>query len=309
MPLVSVVIPCHNYGRFLSDAINSVLAQTHPDIELIVVDYESTDETEQIAAEYPEVRYLRRPDTGYAAARNDGLRACAGEFVLFLDADDRLLPDAVKSSVSCLQTHQDCAFAYGHIRYFDASGPAPHRGAGPAGCLDDDDPYAWMLRTNSPLRISGSVLYRRRLLEAAGGYADALRLAEDVDLHMRLARAHPICCNDTTVLEVRLHGAHTSRRWRIGLASAIAAQKRQRPYVDEHPKYSDDYRSGLRAARSYWGGHLAEETISLAAAGEAGGAIRNALALARFHPAGLTDVARFVVQRLQQRIASWTSSK
>lgn len=296
--LVSVVIPSHNYGSYLPDAIESVLAQTHPEIELIVVDYESTDDTARIVDGYPQARYLARPNRGYAAARNDGLRVSSGEFVLFLDADDKLVPDAIETGAACLEMHPECAFSYGHFRFFDASGPAPHRGAGPTGCLDVDDPYAWMLRTNSPLRGSGAVLYRRRHLEALGGYAAELRLAEDVDLHMRLARAHPICCNDTVVLEVRVHEAHTSRRWALGLANAVAAQKRQRPYVAEHPAYEDDYRAGLRAARSYWGGHLADETVTLLAGGAVRSAARNVATLARLYPVGLLNVARRAFRRL-----------
>src|SRR5690349_965873 len=102
MAIVSVVIPCHNYGRFLREAIESVLAQTHAEVELIVVDYESTDDTDRIVAGYPQVKYLRRSDRTLGVARNDGLAESVGEFLWFLDADDRLVPDAVESSVACL---------------------------------------------------------------------------------------------------------------------------------------------------------------------------------------------------------------
>ena len=312
MTLCSVVIPCHDYGRFLPGAIESVLAQAYPEVELIVVDYESTDDTPHVAAGYPRARYLRRPNLGVGAARNDGLRASAGEFVLFLDADDRLVvPDALATSAACLEAHPDCAFAYGHLRFFDDSGPARYRGAAPRGCLCDDDPYRWMLRMNNPLRIPGAVLYRRRILDEAGGFATDLATKNDLDLNMRLARAHPICCNDRAVLEHRIDYSHRSlsRNWRRGLADAVAVQRRQRAYVVEHPAYEDAFRTGLRVARSYWGGHLAEETITLAAAGSLRRAGRNLLTMARWHPAGLIDLGARLGRRTCRRLTATRSSR
>jgi glycosyltransferase involved in cell wall biosynthesis len=304
MTLVSVVIPCHNYGHFLREAIDSALAQTHPDIELIVVDYDSTDDTDRIVAAYSDATYLRRSSQTYGAARNDGLAASGGEFVVFLDADDKLVPDAVESSLACLRARPDCAFAYGHFRPFDVSGPADYRLGGSPGCLDEDDPYSWMLRRNSALRGSGAVLYRRDLLEAVGGYAPELVTAEDIDLNMRLARSHPICCNDRVVLEQRIHEStvSVSRRWRQGLAASVAAQRRQRSFVAEHPQYRADYRNGLRAARGYWGSHLIDETITLLVSGRLRNAARNVMALARWHPAGLLDLVQQAIRRSTLRL-------
>jgi glycosyltransferase involved in cell wall biosynthesis len=302
--VVSVVIACHNYGRFLREAIESVLAQTYTEVELIIVDYESTDDTARIVADYPQAKYLHRSDRGVGVARNDGLAESVGEFVLFLDADDKLTPDAIESFVASLQTHPDCAFAYGHVRQFDASGPAQYRGAAPAGCLREEDPYGWMLRTANPLRGSGAALYRRRLLEHAGGWAPDLASKHDLDLNMRLARSHPICCTDRVVLEQRLHDSDPSlsRRWRQGLADAVATQRRQRAFVDEHPVYEVDYRTGLRVARSYWGGHLVEETVTLLAAGSYREAARNLLTLTRWHPAGLRELLAQLARRARLRL-------
>lgn len=304
MTLVSVVIPCHNYGHFLRDAIESVRAQTHPEIELIVVDYDSTDDTDRIVSEYPDATYLRRSTQTYGAARNEGLAASGGEFVLFLDADDKLVDDAIESSLACLQSQPECAFAYGHFRPFDDAGPADYRVGGSPGCLNEADPYGWMLRRNSALRGSGAVLYRRDLVAAVGGYADVLVTAEDIDLNMRLARSHPICCNDRVVLDQRVHEStvSVSRRWRQGLAASVAAQRRQRAFVAKHPRYRADYRDGLRAARGYWGSHLIDETITLLAAGSFRSVAGNTLALARWHPAGLLDLLTQMIRRAGLRL-------
>src|SRR5918995_6377717 len=111
--LVSVVIPCYNQAHFLGEAIVSVLAQSYPRFEIIVVDDGSTDDTPEVAARYPGVRYVYQNNQGVSAARNSGLARSEGEYVVFLDADDRLLPEALETGLKCLKTHSGCAFASG----------------------------------------------------------------------------------------------------------------------------------------------------------------------------------------------------
>src|SRR5436190_3159495 len=94
---VSVVIPCYNQSHFLQEAIESVLAQSHQNFEIIVVDDGSTDNTSQIARTYPRVRYIYQNNSGLAAARNTGIKHSKGTFVVFLDADDRLKSCALET--------------------------------------------------------------------------------------------------------------------------------------------------------------------------------------------------------------------
>src|SRR5437867_2391143 len=93
--LVSVVIPCYNNAPFLRDAIQSVLSQTYERTEFIVVDDGSSDDTSDVASSDPGIRLIRQQNQGVSAARNAGLRQSRGDYVVFLDADDRLLPGAV----------------------------------------------------------------------------------------------------------------------------------------------------------------------------------------------------------------------
>src|SRR5262245_8511327 len=109
--LVSIVIPCFNQARFLATAIESALAQTDQRCEIIVVDDGSTDDTRTVAAEYPTVTCISQTNAGLPAARNCGLRRSTGEYVIFLDADDRLLAEAAKRGVGELLRNPDCAFA------------------------------------------------------------------------------------------------------------------------------------------------------------------------------------------------------
>ncbi|HWE80332.1 MAG TPA: glycosyltransferase [Gaiellaceae bacterium] len=284
MALVSVVIGCRNYGRFLREAIASTNAQTHAEVEVIVVDYGSTDDTREIVAEFPQARCLSVPNRGLGRARNDGLRAGKGEFVVFLDADDMLVPDAIATSLACLEERPECAFVYGHQRFFDGSGEVSWRGGGPEGRLNDADPYAYMLRTNNGLRAPGAALYRRDVLLQVDGFATDLEGCEDFDLNARLARAHPIACNDRIVLMTRVHESNMSRRWGSMLAKAITAQRRQHSYVRAHPEYENDYRNGLRVARSHWGGRLAEEALTNISAGSYDRPARDLLTLLRWAP-------------------------
>src|SRR5256885_924618 len=95
--LVSVIIPCYRQAQFLPAALDSVLAQTHLDIEPIVVNDGSDDDTDAVARRYgSRISYLRQGNSGLPAARNAGIRKARGKFLLFLDADDLLHPQAVQ---------------------------------------------------------------------------------------------------------------------------------------------------------------------------------------------------------------------
>ena len=127
---VSVVTPCFNGARHLRDAIDGALAQTHPDVELVVADDGSTDESVALASSYgPRLRLVRQPNAGPSAARNLALRHATGEFVALLDADDRFHPTKLARQVACLRARDDVGAVYCGWRLVDAQGaPLPERG-------------------------------------------------------------------------------------------------------------------------------------------------------------------------------------
>jgi glycosyltransferase involved in cell wall biosynthesis len=150
MSSVSVIIPCYKYGHFLPAAIESVLAQTYRDLEVIVVDDGSTDDSAAIADGYSRVACLRQPNLGQGAAQNRCLEAASGEFVLFLDADDQLVSDAVESFVECLGKCPSCAFAYGlpvHRRGWVDSQCAGEPDGKAGSCLREDPTATCFART------------------------------------------------------------------------------------------------------------------------------------------------------------------
>lgn len=111
-PRVSVLIPTYNCARFLGQAIDSVLAQTFQDFEILVVDDGSTDDTAQVVARYPRVRYIRREHCGVSASRNAAVAAATGEIVVFLDADDFWLPEKLEKQVAYLDENPNCMLIF-----------------------------------------------------------------------------------------------------------------------------------------------------------------------------------------------------
>lgn len=170
-PLVSIVIPCFNHGRFLAEAIESALAQTYAPIEIVVVDDGSADDSAALARRYP-VCLVAQPNQGLAAAANLGIRASHGEFVMRLDADDRLKPTYVQETLQPLLEDANLHFVYTQVEYFGArSGSYP---------VEEFDPESLAERNY----INASAMMRRSSFEAAGGYSVDMRglRCEDWDL-------------------------------------------------------------------------------------------------------------------------------
>jgi glycosyltransferase involved in cell wall biosynthesis len=121
---ISIIIPCYNYARFLPDSVASVLAQTCADWELIIVDDSSSDATlataRQLMARHPDrrIRLFQQPNAGPAAARNTGAQRAAGEYLLFLDADDMLAPTLIERAAAILREDPTVGFVYTGIRLF-----------------------------------------------------------------------------------------------------------------------------------------------------------------------------------------------
>src|SRR5688572_16694880 len=178
-PLVSVVIPCFNQAHYLGEAIESAIAQSYPSVEIIVVDDGSTDDPEAVVGQYPGVRLMRQSNQGVSAARNSGLQASRGEYLVFLDADDRLLPDALATCITMLQQHLDCGYVYGLAHLIDAAGsPLPP----PKHYSPDSDFFLTLLERND-IWSTGQVVYRREAVERAMGFDGQVAAAADLDLN------------------------------------------------------------------------------------------------------------------------------
>ena len=185
MPLVSVIVPSHNRARLLERSLRSILAQDLADIEVVVVDDGSSDDSASLAAAAdPRVRVLRNPQpTGVSAARNRGISAARGEWIAFCDDDDLWSPEKLSRQLAAAQSAR-AHWAYtGDVNVDDdlrilSGGPPP----------DPDRVMALMSRWN-PLSSGGSnVIVRAAVLAGTGGFDSTLRRTEDWDLWIRIAR-------------------------------------------------------------------------------------------------------------------------
>lgn len=222
--LLSIVIPCYNQVHFLGESIASALAQDYVPVEIIVVDDGSTDDTATVAARHPSVRCLRQPNRGLPAARNAGWQASMGRYVIFLDADDRLLPNAASVGVAALGARPDAGVAVGLARRIAADGsplPTPRRPR------VDSEHYASLVRRC--WMVVATEVYRRDALVAVGGFDEQLRFAEDYDLYLRLAQRFPIVDHYTEVSEYRQHSGTRSRNVESMLAHTLRVLGRHRP--------------------------------------------------------------------------------
>jgi glycosyltransferase involved in cell wall biosynthesis len=251
---VSVVIPCFDQGHYLGEAIESVLAQTSPPAEVIVVDDGSCDNSFEVAGRYDVLR-LRQRNRGPAAARNAGLRASTGECVVFLDADDRLLAPALEIGALALARRPHVAFVSGLSCDIGADGGRLPSERQP---LVSQDHYLRLLQ-DCFIWSGSSIAHRRSVLERVGGFDEGLLAGEDYDLYLRLTRRFPIFCHDATVTEYRRHATNTTRDPAVVLASQLSVLRRQRPLLQDARERAAR-RCGVRNTRERHGRALAQQT-------------------------------------------------
>lgn len=256
-PLVSVVIPCYNSARYLGETIESVLLQTYPRIEIIVVDDGSTDETSSIARSYG-VNYIYQANRGISAARNTGIIHSQGKYVLFLDHDDRLLPKAVVTGVQLLEEHPECAVAVGEHRYIGADGTAlGYSNKHAAG----RDHYQMLLEHNF-IETPCSALHRRSGLALTGVFNENVQGAEDLELYLRTARQSPWVAHETPVAEYRLHDSNTSRDAEQMLRVSYQVLEMELPHLRGDRQKLRAHRRGVKFVERQYGRRLTRELVS-----------------------------------------------
>jgi amino acid adenylation domain-containing protein len=247
--LVTVVIPAYNSGKFLAAAIDSVLAQTYAAVELIVVDDGSIDDTTLICDRYPLITYIYQVNQGAASARNAGIRASQGEYLLFLDSDDYLFPEAIEIGVECLQADPLVGFVFGNYLFKSISADGSYT----TQQLSEDPPpvasYATILAAQHKIQCATALL-RRSAVESVGGFNPDLVVMEDLHLFLRIARTYPIDFHDRVVSEYRYHGGNLSSAAAKMLIGTLAVQQLERDYVQQHGASAEQ--SAYELGRSTW---------------------------------------------------------
>ncbi len=193
MTLVTAVVPAYNASRFIQATIASLLAQTHDELEIIVVDDGSEDDTRSVIhCKFPQVRLITKRNAGVAAARNAGILAASGDYIAAVDADDIWQPTAARQLAACLDhSSPDVAVAYAWSTYIDQTGQ-PISGF----CASPIEGQVWgTLLCHNFLGNASATMIRKSCLEQVGfydpGYRDhAAQGCEDWDLYLRLAELY-----------------------------------------------------------------------------------------------------------------------
>jgi glycosyltransferase involved in cell wall biosynthesis len=289
---VSVVIPCYKQAHFLGEAIESVLAQTHPHYEVIIVDDGSPDETAEVASRYPDVRYVRQENRGVSAARNSGLRHSRGAYVVFLDADDRLLPHHFETSLTVFLERSELVLVCGDFRWFGEEGTW-HRHT----CSDQPDSYAAMLRVGF-IATPSVAMVKRDAIIAIGGFPEGLPSGEDRYCWLRLARTYPLQCHHQIIAEYRRHPEQASRNWKVMLETGMYVMRSQRPFIDGNADYEEAYHIGVQQYQNTCGPPLVWQMVADARAGRWRSALKVLLTVLRFYPKGLLMLVQHKMRRL-----------
>jgi glycosyltransferase involved in cell wall biosynthesis len=280
-PLVSVIIPCYNGERYLRQAIQSALGQDYPRVEVIVVDDGSTDRSSTIAHQYP-VRYLHQQNRGLSGARNSGIRISRGIYLAFLDADDRLRPEAISAGVRLLEHRPDCAMAVGDHVFISEDGS--HATGSRKDCLSAFH-YEALLKSNF-VEVTSSALFRRSVFDRVGHFDTRLRVAEDYDLYLRIAKEHAICCHSTVVAEYRIHRGTLSSNSELMLVTTLDVLKSQAPYICNVRRLVS-FNHGLHRWRRLYGRRLTLELARSSPEVSLRDRLRKVRLLCREYPLGL----------------------
>jgi glycosyltransferase involved in cell wall biosynthesis len=199
-------MPVYNAEEYLADAVNSVLAQTFGEFELIIIDDGSSDGSREILQEMARkdgrIRLFSRPNTGYARALNEALGYARGELIARMDADDISLPQRFEKQIAHFHDHPDCVLLGTRIMTIDPFGSPLYE---PDHKLTHDEIEKQLLSGIGWAIVHPSAMMTRRDVQALGGYRTELEPSEDLDLFLHLAERGRIANLPDVLLQYRQH--------------------------------------------------------------------------------------------------------
>jgi len=199
--MISVVIPAYNREAYIGEAVESVLAQDHRPIEIIVVDDGSDDATADVAARFDGVRCVWREHGGAAAARNTGVEQAQGDLLAFLDSDDRWHPDKLERQLAARSRQPDTEIVLGHVEHFLSPDLSPHERARLV-CPDRPGPGFCV----------GAMVVSTAVFLDIGPFDETLRVGEFIDWYARAEEAGlTTLMLDEVVLQRRIHAGHLNQ--------------------------------------------------------------------------------------------------
>lgn len=282
-PLVSIIIPNYNHGAYLADAIQSALDQTYSNIEIIVVDDGSTDDSQAVANKFREqIHYMYQRNGGLCAARNTGLRAAKGTYIGLLDADDMLEPDYCRQLVSALLAFPDAEGIICGYRFVDVKNNSLPQVE--SRCLAGENLYEILLGGN--FLVPESVLLHRRCYKSAGPFDTALTACEDWDMWLRVSKSHKIICTERVLTRHRILPASMSSDPLRMLNNRLAVLHK---HVGQEPRGD-----GAVHLKRYTYGHVYFRTaLEYELEGDSDAALRCLTKAISIYPELMTDVRTF----------------
>lgn len=257
-PLVSVIIPCYNQGQFLAEAIDSVLAQTYPHVEIIVVNDGSTDNTVDVAASYGDkIKYIWQENSGVSVARNRGILESRGDYLQFLDADDLITPLKLSQQLEAFFMYPEVGVVYSEGRYIDDTGVDQ----GPVA-LNHGSGWVFHRMLSLDQTVIHAPLLRRQYVAAAGLFDASLPAAEDADFWVRMAQQVPFLALPYDHFRYRVRGISRSKNWPAVLDAHLEILRR---YRATHGRCKE-CRRALTAGRKRWLGNCTYEIMKEARA-------------------------------------------
>jgi glycosyltransferase involved in cell wall biosynthesis len=201
---VSVIIPTYNRAHYIGESIRSVLSQTYTDLEIIVVDDGSTDDTAAVIANFNDkrLRYIQQENLGRSKARNHGLSVARGHYITFLDSDDVYLPEKIELQVTYLKRHPGTAMVYTSAYCMNDAGVAlPHRyEASVSGMIYEHIAFFMPVTITLP-----TVMTYRDVLDRVGGFDEQMHRFEDTDMWRRISKSYRIDAMPEYTCNLRTH--------------------------------------------------------------------------------------------------------
>jgi len=228
MKEISVIIPTYNCEKYIRDAIDSVLKQSVSPLELIIVDDGSSDTTKNAVAEYddPRIIYVFQENRGVSAARNLGMARARGEFIAFLDADDRWRPKMLEMQLEALSLNKDVVFCFTNFVRFDnysgkflaeqfsfymEIGHILTQPLGVSSCRTfSGDSFSALVSFGEVPGFTQCIMFRKLAIDGIL-FNETLRICEDMDFVLRAATRGMVAFNSTVLAEVRRHDANATK--------------------------------------------------------------------------------------------------
>ena len=222
-PLVSVVIATYNMARFLPLALRSALGQSYENIEVLVIDDGSQDDTRAVMEPFRSdgrVRYVFQQNGGQASAKNHGIRQAQGEYVAFLDADDMWVPDKLERQMPLFLRSPAVGIVYSRFGYIDEAGRD----------LRIEDYELFRGRVSGALLIRnfigfGTSVVRKECFDRLGGFDESIGMGIDYDLWLRYSTQYEFDYVDRPLLRYREWPGQMSKNWRVRYLNGIAIMK------------------------------------------------------------------------------------